>query len=68
MEKSCESPEILVSAEFSRVGAGASLHRKSVFTQAFTLRVLTQKLPGIVTGWHSFLNTMLQDEAHEKQE
>jgi hypothetical protein len=39
VEQACEGPEIFVSAEFSRVRAGAGFQGESVFTQAFALRV-----------------------------
>jgi hypothetical protein len=55
MKQGREGPEIFVSAEFSRVSTRAGFDGQSVFAEALSLSVFTQKLPGIFTGWHGLL-------------
>jgi hypothetical protein len=59
VEKAGESPEIFVGFELSGIGAGAGFHGESVFSKAFALRVFAEKVPGVVSCRHHFLDTML---------
>src|SRR6266852_1789001 len=49
-----DAPERYIGALFASVGAHAGFHGQRVLAQTFRLRVLAQKIPGILTRRHSF--------------
>ena len=48
VEQRRDAPELLVLAEFPRVGAHRGLHRERVAEERFALRVASQRVPGAV--------------------
>src|ERR1700679_2627633 len=52
VQQRSDAPKIFVRAQLSGVSTHAGFYGQRVFAEAFTLRVLAQKVPRLVPIWH----------------